>query len=401
MTDNNTTPASWRQATRLVRGATARSGFAETSEALFMTSGYVYESAEEAEAAFKGERKRFVYSRYANPTVSMFEQRLALLEGAACCHGTASGMAAVFAALACSVKAGDRVVASRALFGSCQYIIAEILPAWGVETVFVDGTNLDAWAAALKQPTRAVFLETPSNPTLEIIDIEAVCTLAHAAGARVVVDNVFATPMLQRPLALGADVVVYSATKHIDGQGRGLGGAVLTNDAPWDEEVLVPFLRNTGPALSPFNAWMLLKGLETLDVRVARHCANALYVAECLSARPKLVTRVLYPGLDSHPQRALAARQMAGGGTVVAFELAGGKDAAFKLLNGLKLIDISNNLGDAKSLITHPATTTHQRLTPEERAGIGIGDGLVRLSVGLEDAADLCEDLEQSLDALA
>jgi len=385
----------WRQATRLVRGGTARSRFDETSEALFMTSGYVYGSAEEAERAFKGEDKRFVYSRYANPTVQMFEDRMAMIEGAAHCKGTSSGMAAVFASLLCQLKAGNRVVASRALFGSCQYIVAEIMPVWGIDVQFVDGTDLDQWRDALSKPTQCVFLETPSNPMLEIVDLEAVCAMAKAAGARVVVDNVFATPLLQKPFEYGADIVVYSATKHVDGQGRCLGGAILTNDTDYVDNQLVPFLRNTGPAMSPFNAWLLLKGLETLELRVTRHCDNALAVAGYLSERNDL--RVIYPGLPSHPQHELAMRQMACGSTLVSVELPGGRDTAFTFLNALRLIDISNNLGDAKSMATHPATTTHQRLSDEQRAELGIGAGIVRISVGLEDAEDLKEDLEQAL----
>ncbi len=387
----------WRQQTRLVRGGLARSGFEETAEAIYMTSGYVYPSAEEAEAAFKGEVSRFVYSRYANPTVAMFEERLRLLEGAETCRGTASGMAAVFAALISQLKAGDRVVSSRALFGSCHYIIAEILPRYGIDTQLIDGRDLSAWQAALEGGARAVFLETPSNPTLEIIDVAAVCELAHAAGARVVVDNVFASPVLQHPLQLGADVVVYSATKHIDGQGRAMGGAVLASQQFHDDH-LNQFLRHTGPSMSPFNAWILVKGLETLDMRMRQHCANTRIVAEFLEAQEG-VERVFYPGLDSHPQAALARRQMRDFGSVVSFEIDGDKQRAFRFLNALRLIDISNNLGDAKSLITHPATTTHQRLKPEERAELGIGNGLVRLSVGLEDPEDLKEDLAQALTA--
>ena len=387
---------SWRQATALVRGGTRRSPFAETSEGLFMTSGYVYASAEEAEGAFDGSESRFVYSRFANPTVAMFEERLALLEGARFCSATASGMAAVFAALACQLEAGDRVVASRALFGSCHYVVSELLPRYGIEHAFVDGTDLDQWRQALARPAAAVFLETPSNPTLEVIDLAAVAELAHAAGARVIVDNVFATPILQRPMQFGADVVVYSATKYLDGQGRSLGGAILCDDATYVEECLTPFLRHTGPALSPFNAWLLLKGLETLDLRVRRHCANARAVANFLGGQEG-IERVLHPGLPTHPQFALAAAQMGEGGGIVSFELAGGKERAFRFLNALRLIDISNNLGDAKSLITHPATTTHQRLGAEERARMGVTDSLVRLSVGLEDADDLMEDLGQAL----
>ena len=387
----------WRPQTELVRGGQARSAFDETSEALYLTSGYVYASAEEAEAAFKGDKERFVYSRYANPTVAMFENRLRLLEGAEACRATASGMGAVFAALICQLKAGDRVVASRALFGSCHYIVAEMLPRYGIETLLVDGTDMAAWEAALSKPTTCVFLETPSNPTLEVIDLKAVSDLAHAAGASVVVDNVFATPMLQRPLDFGADVVVYSATKHIDGQGRCMGGAILSSEA-FIKDHLQNYYRHTGPSMSPFNAWVMLKGLETLDLRVQRHCANALAVAEFLEAQPG-VTRVFYPGLASHPQAELAKRQMKGASTMVALDLEGGKERAFRFLNALEVIDISNNLGDAKSLITHPATTTHQRLSPEDRAEQGIGDGLLRLSVGLEDPADLIEDLELALKA--
>lgn len=387
----------WRRQTELVRGGLTRSPFDETSEAIYMTSGYVYESAEQAEAAFKGKADHYVYGRYGNPTVTMFEERLRLLEGAGACRATSSGMAAVFASLMCQLRAGDRVVASRALFGSCHYIVTEILPRFGVETVLVDGRDLAAWERALAPGAKCVFLETPSNPTLEIIDLEAVARLSRQAGACLVVDNVFATPIQQHPLELGADVVVYSATKHIDGQGRSLGGAVLgTRD--YVEEQLVPFMRHTGPSMSPFNAWVLVKGLETLELRVERHCRNAQAVAEFLSERPG-VRRVLYPGLASHPQADLARRQMTGSGSVVAFELDGGRERAFRFLNGLGLVDISNNLGDAKSLITHPATTTHQRLKPEERAELDIGEGLVRLSVGLEDAEDIKADLARALGA--
>lgn len=385
----------WRPQTRLVRGGLARSGFSETSEALFLTSGYVYETAEEAEQSFDGSRDRFVYSRFKNPTVAMFEERLAMIEGAEACRATASGMAAVHAALLCQVKAGDRIVAARALFGSCLWIIADLMPRYGVEAVLVDGTDLDQWRQALSQPTACVFIESPSNPTLEVIDIAAVAEMSHRAGARLVVDNVFATPLLQSPLALGADVVVYSATKHIDGQGRCLGGAILS-DAAWVNEVLGPYLRHTGPALSPFNAWLLLKGLETLGLRMDRHCANAAAVAEALSPLPG-VKRVLYPGLASHPQHALAMRQMKAGGSIVGLELEGGRAHAYRVLNALRLIDISNNLGDAKSLICHPWTTTHQRLSADEKRRMGIGDGLLRLSVGLEDAADLIDDLSAAI----
>jgi O-succinylhomoserine sulfhydrylase len=388
----------WRQATRLVRGGTKRSGFAETSEGLFLTSGYVYDNAAQAEDAFKGRNDRYIYSRYGNPTVAMFEERMAQLEGAEAAFATASGMAAVFTSLICQLHAGDRVVASRALFGSCHYIIAEILPRFGIETVLVDGTKPDAWEAALAKPTTAVFLETPSNPTLEIIDLAHVAELTHGAGGRLVVDNVFATPLLQAPMDYGADVVMYSATKHIDGQGRCLGGVILSDKAFY-EDLLMPFMRHTGPALSPFNAWTLLKGLETLPLRVERHLENARAVAAFLEDHAK-VSRVLYPELASHPQHDLAAKQMSAGGSVVSFEIPGGKREAFTLLDHFGLVDISNNLGDAKSLVTHPATTTHQRLTPEERAEQGIGDGLVRLSVGLEDVQDIIEGLDRGLAAL-
>ncbi|WNK00138.1 O-succinylhomoserine sulfhydrylase [Thalassospiraceae bacterium LMO-JJ14] len=394
---NDTSSKSWRPATQLVRGGTSRSPFEETSEAIFMTSGYVYPSAEEAELAFKGDKKRYIYSRYANPTLSVFEERLALLEGTQHCVATASGMSAVFAALASQLKTGDRVVASRALFGSCLYIIADQLPKYGIETELVDGTDYDAWEKALSKPADVVFLETPSNPCLEVIDIARVSELAHTAGAKVVVDNVFATPVLQRPIALGADIAVYSATKHIDGQGRTLGGAILSNDEEFITDHLTPWMRHTGPALSPFNAWILLKGLETLAVRVRQHCDNAGKVAAFLEAHPKII-KATYPGLQSHPQHNLALAQMDGSGSsLVAFEIKDGKAGSFKALNALNIVDISNNLGDAKSLITHPSTTTHQRLSADEKAALGITEGLVRLSVGLEDADDLIEDLDQAL----
>lgn len=387
----------WGFQTQLVRGATERSQFQETSEAIYLTSGYVYKTAEEAEQAFKGDIERFVYSRFRNPTVAMFERRLALIEGAEDCRAMASGMAAVFASLACQLSTGDHLVASRALFGSCQYICAELLPRFGIVTEFVDGADLAQWKAALARPAKAVFVETPSNPGLEMIDLRAVCALAHAAGAVVVVDNVFATPILQKPLTLGADVVVYSATKHIDGQGRCLGGAVLAS-RQFIVEKLTPFMRHTGPSLSPFNAWVLLKGLETLDLRVRRHCENSLQIARALATNAAL-SHVAYPFLESHPQHQLAMSQMTGGGSIISMEVAGGKAAAYRFLNRLKLIDISNNLGDAKSLICHPATTTHQRLTPEQRAQVGITEGFIRLSVGLEDPADLLKDLTQALGA--
>ena len=391
-------PPNLHPRTVMARAGHLRSQFMETCEAVYMSSGYVYRTAEEAEAAFANDGSRFVYSRYANPTVAMFEERLRLLEGAAACRATASGMAAVFAALAAQVKAGDRVVASRALFNSCNYIITQILPRYGVTTELVDGRDLAAWKKALAPGVKAVFCESPSNPTLELVDLAAVAELTHRAGGVLVVDNVFATPLLQRPLQLGADIVVYSATKHIDGQGRSLGGAVLGSEA-FVRESLMPFLRHTGPALSPFNAWLLLKGIETLPLRVEAQSRAAAEIAGFL-ARHKKVERVLYPGLESHPQHALARRQMSGGGTLLALSVGGGKPGAFRFQNALKLVEISNNLGDGKSLITHPGTTTHHRLKPEERAALGIDDGLVRLSVGLEDAADLIADLDQALAAV-
>ncbi len=387
----------WRQQTELVRGGLDRSGFDETAEALYLTSGYVYGSAEEAEAAFKGDKDRYIYGRYGNPTVTMFEERLRRLEGAEACRATASGMAAVFASMICQLKTGDRVVSSRALFGSCHVIIAEILPRFGIETVMVDGTDLAAWEAALAPGAACVFLETPSNPTLEIIDLAAVVELGHKAGAQVIVDNVFASPVLQQPLKFGADIVVYSTTKHIDGQGRCLGGAILGTREFVDEK-LVPLMRHTGPSMSPFNAWVMVKGLETLELRVAQHSANALKIAQFLETQAG-VERVLYPGLESHPQRELAKRQMSDGSSILSFEISGAKQAAFRLLNALRLIDISNNLGDAKSLATHPATTTHQRIGAEARAHLGIGDGMIRLSVGLEDPEDVIEDLAQAIAA--
>ena len=385
----------WRQATRLVRGGTQRSEFGETCEGLFLTSGYVYDNAEQAEARFKGEVGGFIYSRFSNPTVSMLEERMALLEGAEAARATASGMAAVNASILAQVRAGDHVVGAKALFGSCRYILDEILPRFGVEVTLVDGTDLDQWEAAMRKDTVCAFLETPSNPGLEIIDLERVTEIVHSVGARLIVDNVFATPLLQQPLTYGADIVVYSATKHIDGQGRTMGGVVLSDQAFCDE-YLTPFLRHTGPAMSPFNAWILLKGLETLPLRVTHHCKQALEVANFLHNQHGL-ERVLYPGLPSHPQHTLAQTQMSGNGSIVAFDIVGGKESAFRFLNALKLIDISNNLGDSKSLITHPATTTHQRLAPEERAELGISDSMVRLSVGLEDVEDIKEDIAQAL----
>jgi O-succinylhomoserine sulfhydrylase len=387
----------WRQATKLVHGGTLRSQFGETSEAIFLNSGYVYDSAEQAEARFKGDEEGYVYSRYANPTVAMFETRMCLLEGAEAARGTATGMAAVAASLLSHLKAGDHVVSARALFGSCRYIVEDLLPRYGITTTLIDGRDLKAWERAMQRNTRAVFFETPTNPTLELVDIEAVAKIAHASGALVVVDNVFATPLLQRPMPLGADIVVYSATKHIDGQGRCLGGVVL-GSKDFIEDKVHTFLKHTGPSMSPFNAWVMLKGLETLPLRVERHDASAAAIADFLAAR-KEVDRVFYPGRADHPQRKIAKRQMTGGGPMVAFEVKGGKREAFKVMNALRLIKISNNLGDAKSLATHPATTTHQRLTPEQRAELGIYDNSLRLSIGLEDVEDLQEDLDAALAA--
>ena len=387
--------STWRPQTRAVRGGQLRSNFDETSEALYLTSGYAYSSAEEAEATFKGESTHYQYSRFGNPTVSMFENRLAALEGAEACRATSTGMSAVFFALLALLKAGDRIVAARQLFGSCHYIVSDLLPKYGVQSELVDGGNLSQWEKALSKPTQAVLFESPSNPMLDIVDIKAVCELAHKAGAKVVLDNAFATPILQRPLEWGADVVVHSATKYIDGQGRTLGGAVLgTREFIIDK--LQPIIRNTGPSLSPFNAWVLVKGLETLGLRLERHCANAARVADALSGHPA-ISRVLYPGRTDHPQHKLAMAQMSGAGGVVTFDLKAGKWAAFETLNRLKLVDISNNLGDAKSLVTHPATTTHMRIGAEERAKLGINDGTVRISVGLEDVEDIIADLIQAL----
>jgi O-succinylhomoserine sulfhydrylase len=390
-------PSHYRPATRLVHGGIQRSQFGETAEALYLTSGFVYDDAEQAEATFTGDIDRYQYSRFANPTISMLEERLCLIEGAEACRTTATGMAAVNAALLAHLKAGDRAVASRALFGGCHWIVSTLLPRFGIATEFVDGADLAQWRAALTRPAQLVLLETPSNPMLELVDLRAVAELAHAAGAIVVVDNVFATPLLQQPLQFGADVVVYSCTKHIDGQGRVLGGAVL-GTRKWVTETLQPFVRNTGPAMSPFNAWVLLKGLETLAVRVDASCRTAAAIADFLATRPE-VTRVWFPTRADHPQQALALKQMTAGGTVVTFEVAGGKDGAFRVMNAFRLIALSNNLGDAKSLATHPATTTHMRIGAEERARLGITDGVIRLSVGLEDVEDLKDDLAQALPA--
>jgi O-succinylhomoserine sulfhydrylase len=389
----------WGVETRLVRGGLMRSPFGETSEAIYLTSGYVYDSAEQAAARFRGDEPGFLYSRYANPTVAMFEKRLALLEGAELCYGTASGMAAVFAALMTAIKTGEHVVASRALFGSCFFILTQILPRYGIDVTLVDGHDLAAWRAALQANTRVAFVETPANPTMGLVDIKAVAELVHGVGAKLVIDNVFATPLLQKPLVLGADIVVYSATKHIDGQGRTLGGAILGEQKYLVEQVQ-PFLRHTGPALSPFNAWVLLKGMETLQLRVERASAHALEIARMLEKKAN-VSRVLYPHLPSHPQYELARRQMSGGGSLVTFELKGGRDAAFAFLDALDIIDISNNLGDAKSIATHPVSTTHRAMPEEDRLRIGVTEGTVRLSIGLESLGDLMCDIETALAAAA
>ena len=388
----------YRPETRLVHSGTLRSQFGETSEALFLTQGYVYETSAQAERRFKNEEPGFQYSRFSNPTVAMFEERIAAFEGAEAARATATGMAAVTLALVGQVKAGDHVVAAKALFGSCRYIVEDYLPRYGVTSTLVDGLDLDQWRDAVRPNTKTFFLETPTNPTLEVIDIAAVAQIAHAAGATLVVDNVFATPIYQSPLALGADCVVYSATKHIDGQGRCLGGVILASEDFMQKHVHV-LLRQTGPSLSPFNAWVLLKGLETLPVRVRRQTDSAATLAVVLAEHPK-IARLIYPGRPDHPQAAIAQKQMRGGSTLVAFEIKGGKKAAFRFQDALKLIRISNNLGDAKSLITHPATTTHQRLTPAQRAELGIGEGMVRVSVGLEHPDDIVEDVLAALEAV-
>ena len=392
------TQKTYRPETRLVHAGTLRSQFGETSEALFLTQGYIYPSAEECEARFSGKAPGYVYSRYSNPTLSMFEQRMAALEGAEAARSTATGMAAVTTALMGLVRAGDHVVAAKALFGSCRWVIEEWLPRFGVTSTLVNGTDLAAWKKAMQSNTKACFLESPTNPTLEVIDIAAVADIAHAAGAKLVVDNVFATPLYQSPLALGADCVVYSATKHIDGQGRVLGGVILGSEKFIMDHVH-QVIRQTGPSLSPFNAWVLLKGLETLSVRVQRQTDTAGAVSTALDGHKK-ISRLIYPGRPDHPQADVVRKQMKAGSTLVAFEVKGGKQSAFRFLNALQLIAITNNLGDAKSLVTHPTTTTHQRLTPEQRAELGIGDGLIRFSAGLEHPDDLIEDLLTALDAV-
>jgi O-succinylhomoserine sulfhydrylase len=379
----------------MVHSGTLRSGFAETSEAIYLTQGYVYESAEAAEARFKGEEPGFIYSRYANPTVDMFEKRMCALEGAEDARATASGMAAVAAALLCSARAGDHVVAARALFGSCRWVVETLMPKYGIETTLVDGTKNEEWEKAVRPNTKLFFLESPTNPTLEVIDIAFVARLANSVGARLIVDNVFATPLQQKPLELGAHIVVYSATKHIDGQGRCLGGVILS-DKEWIEKNLHDYFRHTGPSLSPFNAWTLLKGLETLPIRVRQQTESAAKIADFLAEQPA-IARVIYPGRPDHPQADVVKKQMSGGSTLICFDLKGGKRAAFDFENALQVVLISNNLGDAKSLITHPATTTHKNLSDEARAELGIGPGTLRISVGLEDVEDLIEDIDAAL----
>lgn len=396
MTD--TTKKNWSKRTRAVHAGSRRSQYGELSEAMFLTQGFVYDTAEDAEARFiKSGEDEYIYARYGNPTVAMFEDRIAALEGAEAAFATASGMAAVSGALTSMLRAGDHVVSSRALFGSCHYILDEILTRFGVEVTFVDGTDLDAWRAAVRADTKAVFFESLSNPTLEVIDIRAVAEIAHKVGATVVCDNVFATPTFSDAIAQGVDVVVYSATKHIDGQGRCLGGVILGTEE-FIRKTVEPYLKHTGGAMSPFNAWVMLKGLETLDLRVRAQAASAQAIAEALEGA-KGVARVLYPGLASHPQHALCAAQMGAGGTVIAVDVVGGQEGAFRALNALDIFTISNNLGDAKSIATHPGTTTHQRLSDEQRAEVGVTPGLLRLSVGLEDTDDLIADLLGALGA--
>jgi len=388
----------WKPATKLVRGGTMRSQFGETSEALFLTSGYAYDSAEQAAARMAGEEEGFVYSRYANPTVRMLEDRLAMLEGSETCRITASGMGAISTTMIAPVGQGDRVVAASALFGSCRVICQTILPRYGVETEFVQGADLDAWKKALSRPAKLVLIESPSNPLLEAVDIAAVAELAHAAGAKLVVDNVFATPILQKPLELGADISVYSATKHMDGQGRVLAGAIC-GPSDWIEEHIDPWIRHTGPAPSPFNAWVVLKGLETLDLRVRQASRNAARLADAIAGHAN-VKAVRYPGRKDHPHHTIHAKQMSEGGTLVAFSVKGGRPEAFRVLNAMKLVDISNNLGDTKSLACHPASTTHRALNEEERASMGLDESWIRISVGLEDASDLESDILSALDAM-
>jgi O-succinylhomoserine sulfhydrylase len=388
--------ARYRPETRLVHSGTLRSQFGETSEALFLTQGFVYDSAEQCEARFKGDETGFLYSRFSNPNVSMFERRMIELEGAGAARATATGMAAVTTAILAPLKAGDHVVAAKAMFGSCRYVVEDLLPRYGIDSTLVDGLDLEQWKQAMRPNTRSCFLESPTNPTLDVLDIGAIAEIAHQAGARLIVDNVFATPIWQSPLQLGADVVVYSATKHIDGQGRCLGGIILSSEQ-FVADHIHTFLRQTGPSMSPFNAWVLLKGLETLAIRVRAQTESAASVADALATHPK-ISKLIYPGRADHPQAALVKKQMRAGSTLVGFEVKGGKAAAFRMLNALKLSRISNNLGDAKSLVTHPATTTHQRLTPEARAELGISEGFVRFSAGLEHRDDLIEDFVAALE---
>ncbi|HEY0330372.1 MAG TPA: O-succinylhomoserine sulfhydrylase [Rhodopseudomonas sp.] len=388
--------SAYRRETRLVHSGTLRSQYGETSDALFLTQGFVYASAEQCEARFTGDDPGFQYSRFSNPTVSAFEQRMAEFEGAEAARATATGMAAVTAALLAPLRAGDHVVASKAMFGSCRYVVEDLLPRYGIESTLIDGLDLDQWQKALRPNTKTFFLESPTNPTLDVLDIGEIAKIAHAGGARLVVDNVFATSLWQSPLELGADVVVYSATKHIDGQGRCLGGVVLSSNA-FIEEHIQMYLRQTGPSLSPFNAWVLLKGLETLAIRVEQQTSNAAAVADALAGHPK-ITRLIYPGRDDHPQAATVKKQMRAGSTLVGFDVKGGKEGAFRFLNALQLTLISNNLGDARSLVTHPATTTHQRLKPEVRAELGISEGFIRYSAGLEHKDDLIADLHAALE---
>jgi O-succinylhomoserine sulfhydrylase len=394
-TTSTNTSHHYRPETRLVHSGTLRSQYGETSEALYLTQGYVYDTAEQCEARFKGTDPGFIYSRYSNPTIAMFERRMIELEGAEAGRSTATGMAAVTTAILAPLKSGDHVVAAKQMFGSCRYVVEDLLPRYGISSTLVDGLDLDQWQKAMRPNTKSCFLESPTNPTLDVLDIKAIAEIVHQGGARLIVDNVFATPILQSPLELGADVVVYSATKHIDGQGRCLGGMILSSEA-FIAEHIHNFMRQTGPSLSPFNAWVLLKGLETLAIRVRAQTETAAAVADALARHPK-ISRLIYPGRDDHPQAALVKKQMRGGSTLVGFEVKGGKAAAFRCLNALKLARISNNLGDAKSLVTHPATTTHQRLAPEARAELGISEGFIRFSTGLEHRDDLIEDLEAAL----
>jgi len=386
-----------RPETQLIHSGVLRSQFNETAEALYLTQGFIYDTAEQCEARFNGEDPGFIYSRFSNPNISMFERRMCELEGAEAARATATGMAAVTTAILAPLRSGDHVVASKAMFGSCRYVVEDLLPRYGIESTLVDGLDLDAWRKAMRPNTRSCFLESPTNPTLQVLDIGAIAEIAHASGARLIVDNVFATPIWQSPLDLGADVVVYSATKHIDGQGRCLGGIILASN-DFIQEHIHNFMRQTGPSISPFNAWTLTKGLETLAIRVRQQTANAAAIAGALAQHPK-ITRLIYPGRADHPQAAVVKKQMRAGSTLIGFEVQGGKAAAFRFLNALKLARISNNLGDARSLVTHPATTTHQRLPPDARAELGIGEGFVRFSAGLEHADDLIDDIHAALDA--